>query len=204
MNKMKLVFPLATLLVLTSCGVKTKEVKTIWGNTWGYTDTVYVGFRIEERQKIQTDASKIDWEQTRIVFGNDISDVYYEKNDQSADNILSADFIHYCNYPVVAKQRDFFKDNKIVVSSKEEKTVTIGKNNYSDAKEANGTEQIGFNNGASLLASATDNEGIIQHLSVKHVMDGGAFTSNFDILVYFTGEEFPVEGQGFFEIAALA
>ncbi|MCQ2796223.1 MAG: hypothetical protein MJ213_02790 [Bacilli bacterium] len=205
MNKSKFIIPIATVLMLASCGVKTKEVTTIWGNTWGYTNTVFVGFEINDRQKILDNKDKIDWTTTEIIFDGNES-IKYAINDQKVDNILSAEFIRESKYPGIVKQRDFFANNKIVVSSKEEKTVTIGKNKYDDAIESNGTERISFNKNVSYLMSACDTDGLIERLTIKHSLDGGNFINEFDIVVTFknNAEIDPVRGSGFFEIAALA
>lgn len=206
MNKSKFIIPIATVLMLASCGVKTKEVTTIWGNTWGYTNTVLVGFEMNNRKTIENNKDKIDWTATEIVFDGNES-VKYAINDQKVDNILSAEFIRESKYPGIVKQRDFFANNKIVVSSKEEKTVTIGKNKYEDAVESNGTERINFNgNNGSYLMSACDSEGIIEQLTVIHRLDGYTYDSVFNIVVSFNSESRldPVMGEGFFEIAALA
>ena len=210
MNKSKIIIPLATVLfALTSCGgVKTKKVKTIWGNTWKYTNTVCVGFENNDRQYIKEHENDIDWEKTKITTGYG-SDTYQE-GDQTANKIFSAEFIRTCDakkYPDVAKQRDFFSKNKIVVSKKEDKTITIGETKYTDAEEANGVETIYFNSETSRLQSSCDNDGIIEQLDVYHAIDGYTYSSKISINVFFKGESNSADniiGKGYFEIAALA
>lgn len=205
MNKMKLIMPIAASLLLVGCGPKAKTVKTIWGNRWGYINSSSLGYRIDDLNNLKTNFDKVDWNRT-IIQCNGLHDENFRKEDRTVERLTSSELLRNGEYSGLKRNREWFANHEFVFSSKEEKTVTVGKGNdkkvYNDARDEN--NDVIFNSGKTRFSPgfATEDQ-TIESMTVDHVVnDLEEYCNKVNYLIYINGQAEPIIATGYLDIVA--